>query len=88
MLECVSLFECFPAGRGETSVLIVKNLNYRTDSDGLREAFESATTARVVMDWDSGRSRGYVYFVVPSTKGVCVCVSVCVGRCRRHVYLL
>lgn len=42
--------------------LYVGNLNFRTDEEGLRAAFSeygTVTDARIVMDRDTGRSRGF-----------------------------
>lgn len=44
---------------GKTRVLFVGNLSYDTDRDSLGAAFEGSTTARVAMDGESGRSRGF-----------------------------
>lgn len=42
--------------------IFVAKLNYHTDSDGLREAFErygEVSSAKVIFDRDTGRSKGY-----------------------------
>ncbi|MFA7568213.1 MAG: RNA-binding protein [Alkalispirochaeta sp.] len=42
--------------------LYVGNLNFRTDEEGLRTAFSefgNVTDSRIVMDRDTGRSRGF-----------------------------
>jgi len=42
--------------------LYVGNLNFRTDEEGLRAAFSefgTVTDSRIVMDRDTGRSRGF-----------------------------
>lgn len=42
--------------------LYVGNLNFRTEEEGLRAAFSeygNVTDARIVMDRDTGRSRGF-----------------------------
>jgi cold-inducible RNA-binding protein len=42
--------------------LYVGNLNFRTDEEGLRSTFSNfgtVTDARIVMDRDTGRSRGF-----------------------------
>ena len=49
-------------GIGMSSRLYVGNLSYETDTETLRQAFASAgevTDAHVVMDRESGRSRGF-----------------------------
>ena len=42
--------------------IFVAKLNYATTDDGLREAFEAfgeVTSAKVIMDRETGRSRGF-----------------------------
>ena len=41
--------------------LIIRGLSFSTTSEGLKDAFGAAITdARVIMDRDTGRSKGYV----------------------------
>lgn len=45
-----------------SKTLYVGNLNFRTDEEGLRSTFSNfgtVTDARIVMDRDTGRSRGF-----------------------------
>lgn len=49
--------------------IFVGNLNYRTDDDGLRAAFEphgAVTEATVVVDRYSDRSRGFGFVEMPN----------------------
>lgn len=49
--------------------IFVGNLNFDTRDDGLREAFAvygAVDTAQVVMDRDSGRSRGFGFVEMPN----------------------
>jgi RNA recognition motif-containing protein len=42
--------------------IFVAKLNYNTDSDGLREAFQrygEVSSAKVIFDRDTGRSKGF-----------------------------
>ena len=48
--------------------IYVGNLSFRTDDDGLRQAFEAFGTvhsAKVVMDRETGRSRGFGFVEMP-----------------------
>jgi len=48
--------------------IFVAKLNYRTDSDVLREAFEEygeVTSSKVVVDRVTGRSKGYGFVEMP-----------------------
>ncbi|KAI8488622.1 hypothetical protein Bbelb_336510 [Branchiostoma belcheri] len=44
-----------------SKTLIVKNLSYDTGEDDLQQAFEGCTSARVITDRESGRSKGFGY---------------------------
>lgn len=44
--------------RGNTSVLFVKNLSYKVDEEGLRDAFPTSTSARIARFPDSQKPRG------------------------------
>jgi RNA recognition motif-containing protein len=49
--------------------IYVGNLSYDTDDTGLRGAFEAhgeVTSAQVVIDRDTGRSRGFGFVEMPS----------------------
>jgi len=49
--------------------LYVGNLSYETDEAQLREAFEafgSVSSAAVIMDRDSGRSKGFGFLEMPN----------------------
>ncbi|HOQ89679.1 MAG TPA: RNA-binding protein [Candidatus Hydrogenedentes bacterium] len=49
--------------------IYVGNLSYQTTDDSLREAFEAfgeVSSARVIMDRETGRSRGFGFVEMPS----------------------
>ena len=49
--------------------IFVARLNFRTESDVLREAFESyglVDSAKVIFDRDTGRSRGFGFVEMPN----------------------
>ena len=51
--------------------IFVGNLNYRTDNNGLREAFErfgQVTEANVVLDRETQRSRGFGFVEMPNAQ--------------------
>ncbi|KAI3985089.1 hypothetical protein MKX01_027175 [Papaver californicum] len=53
---------CMSGGMSGRSKLFVGGLSYNTDDQQLKEAFDSfgeVTDARVIMDRDTGRSRGF-----------------------------
>ena len=50
--------------------IFIGNLSFETRDDGLREAFSkfgTVDTAQVVMDRDSGRSRGFGFVEMPDS---------------------
>ena len=50
--------------------IFVGNLSYSTTDDGLRNAFEAfgeVSSARVIMDRESGRSRGFGFVEMPNS---------------------
>ena len=49
--------------------IFVGNLSYNTKDDGLREAFEAfgeVSSARVISDRETGRSRGFAFVEMPN----------------------
>ncbi|MCB0639703.1 MAG: RNA-binding protein, partial [Lewinella sp.] len=49
--------------------IFVARLNYDTDSDTVREAFEAygeVDSAKVIMDRETGRSRGFAFVEMPN----------------------
>lgn len=49
--------------------IYVSNLNYRTESESLQELFEQygeVTSANIIMDRETGRSRGFGFIDMPN----------------------
>ena len=58
--------------------IFVGNLSFETRDDGLREAFSqygAVDTAQVVMDRDSGRSRGFGFVEMPDSGEAATAIS-------------
>ena len=54
-----------------TAVIIAKSLSWNTDDASLMAHFEGCLSARVIVDRETGQSKGYV-------ATVCDCLSMCV----------
>ena len=51
--------------------IFVAKLNHETSSDDLKETFEKfgeVTTAKVIIDYQTGRSKGYGFVEMPNDK--------------------
>lgn len=58
--------------------IFVGNLSFETRDDGLREAFSqhgTVDTAQVVMDRESGRSRGFGFVEMPNSAEATAAIS-------------
>lgn len=63
--------------------IYVGNLSYHTTDDSLREAFEAfgeVSSARVIMDRDTGRSRGFGFVEMPSNEEGQAAIAALDGR--------
>ncbi|HOJ67751.1 MAG TPA: RNA-binding protein [Candidatus Hydrogenedentes bacterium] len=63
--------------------IYVGNLSYTTTDDSLREAFEAfgeVSSARVIMDRETGRSRGFGFVEMPSSEEGHAAISALDGR--------
>jgi RNA recognition motif. (a.k.a. RRM, RBD, or RNP domain) len=60
---CLKLLLSEIAARsGPSKTLFVKNLSYDTTEEDLKEAIDGAVAARVIMDRETGKSKGQVFF--------------------------
>lgn len=62
--------------------IFVGNLAYSTDDDELREAFAAhgeVSSARVIMDRESGRSRGFGFVEMPDTVAAAAAIEALEG---------
>lgn len=50
----------FVGANGPSKTLFVKNLSYDTTEEDLKDALDGATAARIIMDRDTGKSKGQV----------------------------
>lgn len=63
--------------------IYVGNLSYTTTDDSLREAFEAfgeVSSARVILDRDTGRSRGFGFVEMPSNEEGQAAITALDGR--------